>query len=156
MDLVRAKRFFKHTRIVTSGNYPLYRLMALAAVVSGIVQISMGKIPPSVSLLYRGLPDYWDYIFMLAQLIGGVLILVAVYMETDDNPSSDRMHLSLTIELIGLYFLLASILVYTFGVIFQNKGLPITMTSWFGIAMFIYGVKRFAEIRAGLRKMRSS
>lgn len=153
--LAKLAKLANHTRVVVSGSYPLYRLMALGAVMSGVVQLWRSKVPPSVGILYQGLPDEWDYVFIFMQLLGGVLILIALYMESDESPSSDKAHISLTVERTGLYFLGATIVVYTMGVLVQNSGLPNTMVSWFGVAFLLYLIRRASEIRKALRELRS-
>lgn len=150
--MARLRRGLAHTRVVTSGSYPLYRLMALGAFISGLVQVIERRVPPSIRSAPT--PGWYDYAFVGLQLLGALLILVGLYMETDKNPNPDRAHLSLTIELVGLWFLGTSIAAYTYGVLVQNHGLPITMVSWFGVAMLCYIVRRMREIRRGVRELR--
>lgn len=146
------KRALRHTRVVVSGSYPLYRLMALGAFASGVVQVVRQRVPPSIT--QTGAPAWYDWAFTSLQLVGAVLVLVALYMETDKNPDPDRAHLSLTVELVGLWFLGTAITAYTYGVVIQNGGPPITMVSWFGIAMLVYIVRRMREIRRGIKELR--
>lgn len=155
MEKLRAfyRKAIHHTRVVTSGSYPLYRLMVMGAVISGILQVVFRKTPESLKSL--GLHPAYDWFFLLMQLGGALTILVALYMENEEEPEPDHAHLSLSLEQTGLFFLGTAMVVFQFGVIVNNGGPPLAAVTWFGIAFIAYIIKRMREVRRAIKELRS-
>ncbi|QIG58299.1 hypothetical protein SEA_SKOG_147 [Gordonia phage Skog] len=147
------RRGLHHTRIVTSGSYPLYRLMVMGAVVASLIQIVTVTVPPSLRSL--GLHAAYDWFFLFLQLGGAITILIALYMENEEEPEPDHAHLSLTLEVVGLWLLGTALAVYLFGVIINNAGPPTVVVTWFGVAFLIYIGKRMREVRAAIKELRA-
>ena len=84
-------KWLRHTRIVRSGSPPLYRLMLVGVVLSGITQWYDGSSTDSVAVLT---PDWFDYAFITLTIVGGLLCLAGLYMATENRFHATKFPLS--------------------------------------------------------------
>lgn len=93
------------------------------------------------------------------QLIGGVLIVVSLYLKEhtdgiEEGPQPTVVHISLTMEFIGLAFLISTKSIYTVAVVKQNGGLPLADVTWVNIFIILYFLRRANEVRNKLKRLR--
>lgn len=150
LAIIRIKR---RTRRVKSGTYPLYRLIAVSAVVSAILQMSYKSWPASFESATQ--TEWMGWIFSTIQLLGGLSIWGALHLHDDEEPALSRVQLSLSLERTGVMLLMSVVCTYTYGVIQQNGGPPKTWATLSLVAFLFYLVYRFIEIGRALRELRS-
>lgn len=146
-------RILGRTRVVESGSYPLYRLIALSATISAIMQMVTQTWPQS--FVDAAATTWSGWVFSTAQLFGGLFVWIALYMHEDSEPSLSRVQLSLSLERMGCALMISVIGTYTYGVVDQNGGIPKAWATWALMFFGLYLVYRFNEIRKALKELRS-
>lgn len=115
------------TRRVQSGNFPLYRLVILGILVSGVLQACYWEVPPSVS---NTAPSMVDLVFAVMQSAGAAILLAGLYTK--------RAMLSLNLERVGGIAVATAGFMYTCAVVLNNGGLPLTAATWSIFMLSIY------------------
>lgn len=141
-----------HTRVVVSGSYPLYRYICFAGLISSILTFVYGKWPASFVDATKD-SILTNVTFNSMQLLGCGLSLSAFYLHRDREPSRQKVHLSLSMERIGIILMAPVVVVYTYGVIKQNGGPPTTWATLCLLAFGAYLVFRFTEIGKALKEV---
>ena len=141
-------RGLRHTRYVASGSPPLYRLVALGTLLSGIAQAFDREATLSVATLT---PDWFDWLFIGTTIAGGALILVGLYMTSENRRHATRLALSLQIERTGLVFSMTVATVNLGAVYVYYHQLPTGMGSWLMIVLWLWGWTRLWDIHKALR-----
>jgi hypothetical protein len=154
-----------HTRFVPT---PLYRLMLIAAMISGGLQLMFGA-PASVRDTSAG--TWFDWTFVGIQLISAAFAVVGLYMVEGENappwvsqtspvmePDPDdispgKLHASLTLELMGLLGLQTSMAMQVTANAFQLGRIPSAMTIWMGIVFWFWAWFRVRDIVRAIRKL---
>ena len=137
----------KHTRLVASGSPPLYRLMVVGAVISGIIQAANGQ--ASIAVADNSFP-WFDYAFITIQLLAAVGVLLSLYMIDGTRYDAAKLHRSLNIEFISLILLQTAIAVNVTAAGFFNDGIPPAQGTWFTIMFFLWALTRLWEIRRAI------
>ena len=88
-----SRELLGHTRIVASGSYPLYRLICIAGVISGVLTFIYGKYPAS---FVDATDDNYllNVVFTAMQTIGCLMVVGAIYMHKDKDPRLSRVQMS--------------------------------------------------------------
>lgn len=128
-----------HTRIVPT---PLYRLMLLAWLVSGIVCLFYG---PSASIQSQG-PAWFDWTFVGLQITGSALALVGLYSVENNTQHATRLHLSLNLELLGLILLQTVIALQITATTFDQGRPPVTGGTWMAAIFCVWSFIRARDI----------
>lgn len=147
------RRIIRKSRIVESGSYPLYRLISLSAIISGICQMVTRTWPQS--FVEATSADWAGWAFSAIQFVGGLMVWCALYMHTDSEPVLAKVQLSLSLERMGCALMISAIGTYTYGVIEQNDSFPKTWATWALMLFGIYLIYRLVEIRRALKELRS-
>lgn len=129
--------------------------MCLGSVIAGSAQIIKRTVPASTQVASGGNFSI-EIMFSLLTLLGGLLALAGLYVEPEksDEEPSDKLHLSLSLELAGIMMMAASLISYICGVL-GDSGFPVAQVTWCGIMFLVYIVfKRLREIRRAIRKLR--
>lgn len=143
-------RALRHTRIVQSGSPPLYRILALTVVFSAISQMFAQEAPESVNALTS---DWFDWAFIGFTALGGVLVLVGLYLTDENRFHATRLADSLNTERFGLSLLMTVIAVNIVAVwIFYGRP-PTGMGSWFQIGFWVWSWTRLWDIRKALKEL---
>lgn len=145
--LVRA---LGHTRVVESGSPPLYRLLVVGVVISGIAQAFAQEAPESIT---AQTPPWFDYAFIGFTLMSGILILVGLYLVDENRYHARKLADSLSIERLGLAFLMTVIAVNVVAVVFYYGRPPTSMASWWQIMFWLWGWGHLGEIRKTLGEL---
>lgn len=129
-------------RRVESGSFPLYRLIVLGVLISGILQAVYWEVPPSVASTS---PQTFDFVYAGLQSAGAVVLLAGLYTR--------RAMRSLQLERIGGTALATAGFMYSAAVIGSNGGPPLTAATWAIFMLSVYLVYRIVreiprEIRA--------
>lgn len=148
----KIRAILDHSRVVVSGSKPLYRGLCVAGVVSGILQFSMRRWPPSFVDATDGVG--YLYVFGGMQIVGCLAILVGLYMHKDSEPSLHKVSTSLALERAGAALLVPVIASYTWGVIKLNGGPPSAWATLGLVAFGYYLCIRFYEIGESLKTLR--
>lgn len=155
----------RNSRVVESGSFPLYRLMMVGSVISGIILLTIGKIPASIQDASPN--DSWKYLTLFFQALGGILALCGLYYDITRikviseglnkiEISSIRLHRSLILERTGVIMTIIVILSYLWGVIWQNHSVPAAQATWFGIIFAWYLIRtRLPEISRAIKELKS-
>lgn len=141
-------RGLRHTRYVASGSPPLYRLVALGTVLSGIAQALDREATLSVAALT---PDRFDWLFIGLTLAGGALILVGLYMASENRMHATRLALSLQVERTGLAFTMTVAAVNIVALVFYYGEPPTGTGSWLLIVLWFWGWTRLWDIHKALK-----
>lgn len=154
----RVRQFLAHTRFVPTR---VYRLMVLAWLISGVLQLLYGA-PISVQDS-SGEQNWFDWAFVGAQLLSALFILVGLYLveehvdpfvdEAEAARYSDRLNLSLTIELMGVIGIMTVIVVQTAATTFYYGRVPAAGTSWMAILFAVFLGFRVRDIVKAQRKL---
>lgn len=124
------------TRRVQSGSFPLYRLIVLGVLVSGILQIGYWEAPESV---VNTTAASFDYVYLTLQFAGAAFLLTGLFVR--------RAMLSLNLERIGGTALATAGFMYTAAVGLNNGGPPLSAATWAITMLSVYLVYRvFREI----------
>lgn len=131
------------TRRVASGNFPLYRLIVLGILISGILQVGYWEAPASVA---NTSPRVFDLIYLAMQGVGALVLLTSLYVR--------RAMLSLNLERIGGAALSTAGFMYLTAVILNNDGPPLTAATWSILMLSVYLLFRvFYEIPREIRQI---
>lgn len=141
-------RGLRHTRYVASGSPPLYRLVALGTLLSGIAQAFDREATLSVAALT---PDWFDWVFVGTTLAGGAMILTGLYMTSENRRHATKLALSLQVERTGLVFLMTVAAVNIGALVFYYGEWPTGMGSWLLIVLWCWGWTRLWDIHKALR-----
>lgn len=123
----RVRRWLAHTRFVPT---PVYRLMVLAWLISGVVQLVYGA-PNSVRVV--GPSTWFDWVFISFQLLGAVLTLTGLYLVESNSEHATKMHRSLGMEFIGIVFLQTVVAINVVAIAYNEGRIPAAGTTWMGI-----------------------
>ncbi|MGO3325303.1 hypothetical protein [Gordonia sp. (in: high G+C Gram-positive bacteria)] len=118
-------------RRVASGNFPLYRLIVLGVLVSGILQTIYWKVPASVA---NSAPQAFDVVYAAMQPAGAAVLLAGLYTR--------RALMSLQLERIGGTALATAGFMYTASVTINNGTVPLTAATWAIFMLSVYLVYR--------------
>lgn len=143
-------RMLGHTRTVKSGSPPLYRLLVIGVIISGIAQAFAQEAPESIT---AQTPPWFDYAFMGLTLMSGLLILVGLYLVDENKYHAQRLADSLSIERLGLAFLMTVIAVNIVAVVIYYGRPPTGMGSWWQIMFWLWGWGHLSEIRKALGEL---
>lgn len=143
-------RGLRHTRWVPSGSPPLYRLILVGVIISGLVQAITGKAPKAVS---ENSFSWFDYVFTTSQLAAGIVCVVSLYMIDGARYSAKRLHLSLSLEMLGLIGLQTTTAVSVVANGYFNDGIPPGMGTWVTIMFWCWVWARMWEIRKTTREL---
>lgn len=119
------------TRRVQSGSFPLYRLIVLGVLISGILQIGYWEPPESV---VNTSAASFDYIYLALQFAGSAILLVGLFVR--------RALLSLNLERVGGTALATAGFMYGAAVTINNGGPPLSAATWAIIMLSVYLVFR--------------
>lgn len=139
-----------HTRVVQSGSPPLYRMMIIGVIASGISQAFAAEAPESIT---AQTPPWFDYAFIGFTLLSGILVLAGLYLIDENRYHASKLADSLSIERLGLSFLMTVIAVNIVAVMFYYGRPPTGMGSWWQIAFWLWGWGRLGEIRKTLGEL---
>ncbi|URC18122.1 membrane protein [Mycobacterium phage Zenteno07] len=157
----RVSAWLSHTRFVPT---PLYRLVLVAATVSAVLQLVYGA-PTTVSQTSDSL--VFDWAFVGVQLVGAVLALTGLYLVEGETPppwvsardpraraiDPEKLHRSLTIELLGLIFLQTCMAVQIVSTIAYYGRPPAALSTWVVIVFWAWSFFRDRDILRALRKL---
>ena len=147
--LVRGVRHgLRHTRYVASGSPPLYRLVALGTLLSGIAQGFDREATLSVAALT---PDWFDWLFIGMTIVGGAMTLIGLYMTSENRAHATKLALSLQIERCGLVFMMTVAAVNLGAMTFYYGQPPTGMGSWLMIVLWFWAWTRLWDIRKALK-----
>lgn len=142
-----AVKWFAGARKVTSGPYPLYRLLVIAVLVACACQLWLG-VPASMAMAAGSVN--LDLLFLWFQVTGGLLVFSSFYI--------DRAVLSLQIERAGCITLATASAMYFAAIsIFTITALPVSAPVWMGLFFAFYLLRRvFYEIPHQLEEVREA
>ena len=143
-------RGLRHTRWVPSGSPPLYRLMVVGVILSGLVQCMNGEAPISVR---DNSFDWFDYLFITSTLGSGLVILTSLYMIDGNRYSARGLRRSLEFERFGLIGLQTCIAASVLANGLFNKGIPPGLGTWFTIMFWFWAWSRMWEIRKHIKML---
>ena len=156
----RIGRWLSHTRFVPT---PLYRLVLIAAGISAILQLAFGA-PESVTATAQAC--WFDWMFVVFQLIGAVCAITGLYLVEGENPvpwavspahppdiDPERLHRSLTLELLGLIFLQTCMAIQIVSTINYNGRPPSALSTWIAIVFWAWSFFRDRDIIRALKKL---
>lgn len=141
----------RHTRRVTSGNYPLYRILIVCSLLSAIAQALNRQATESVSAVA---PAWFDWTFIGLQGLAAGLILWGLYWSDDTHYDQERFNDSLNLEFAGLLFMQTVITVNMVAVVFYYDRPPTTQGSWLQIGLWFWIWFRGWEIYKVIRGLR--
>lgn len=156
----RVRQFLAHTRFVPTR---VYRLMVLAWLISGVLQLLYGA-PVSVQDS-SGSAAWFDWAFVGAQLLSAIFIIVGLYLveehtkdhvfvdEAEAKKYSDRLNLSLTIELMGVIGIQTVIVVQAAATTFYYGRIPAAGTTWMALLFAVFLSFRARDIIKAQRKL---
>ncbi|QGH75267.1 membrane protein [Mycobacterium phage Quesadilla] len=162
---LRVGRWLAHTRFVPT---PLYRLILVAAVISSVLQLVFGA-PVSVSAVARS--ESFSWAFVALQLAGAVLALIGLYLVEGESPppwtttgpdiaaaerakiNPEKLHRSLSIELLGLIFLQTVIAVQLAASAFDQGRIPSSLAIWVLAVFWGWSFFRDRDILRAMRKL---
>lgn len=148
----RVCRVLRHTRWVPSGSPPLYRLLVVSTILSAIAQSFAKEAVESVAALT---PTWFDWAFIGLTALGGVLVLVGLYLTDENKYHATRLADSLNIERFGLSLMMTVIAVNIVAVWFFYGRPPTGTGSWFQIGFWVWSWTRLWDIRKALRGLTS-
>lgn len=147
-------RLLAHTRFVPT---PVYRLMVLAWMVSGVLQLLYGA-PTSVR--DTAAAGWFDWAFVLCQLVAAWLVFTGLYFieenitldfvsEAEARRYADRLKISLVLELVGIIGLQTIIAVQVAASAYYQGRVPSAGTTWMAIIFALWlGVRQRDIVRA--------
>jgi hypothetical protein len=159
-------RWLSHTRFVPT---PLYRLMLIAAMISGVLQLVYGA--PAAVTDAAGNANWFDWTFVLIQLGAAVLTFWGLYLVEGENAppwvsqtspimepdprtlDPGKLHRSLTMELIGLFGLQTAMALQIVSQMISLGRVPSSMTVWMGIVFWTWAWFRVRDIVRAVRKL---
>lgn len=131
-------------RRVTSGSFPLYRLLMTALLISAVLGLTVGSAPDSVTEA-AGLTG--DILYLSAQLAGSGLVILALHIR--------KAWMSLQLERLGTIAVATNSAIYAVAVI-NTYGLPTAAATWGAGALGLYCTYRaLREIPRELRELRA-
>ena len=107
---------------------------------------------PSESITAYTAP-WFDYTFIAMTLAAGVLILVGLYMTDENRYHAQRLADRLSIERVGLAWLMGCIAVNIVAIVFYYGRLPTGTGSWWQVMFWLWGWTRLVDIRKALRSL---
>ena len=159
----RVAGWLAHTRFVPT---PLYRLILIAAVISSVLQLVYGA---PVSVQNTSDASWFDWAFVIVQLVGAVLALTGLYLVEGETPppwisvadvvrgraeiNPEKLHRSLSIELLGLIFLQTVIAVQLAASSFDQGRPPSSLAIWALAVFWAWSFFRDRDILRALRKL---
>lgn len=156
----RISRWLSHTRFVPT---PLYRLVLIAATISALLQLVYGA-PESVSSTAQA--GWFDWSFVAFQLVGALCALGGLYLVEGESPppwsgtpeiprdiNPERLHLSLSLELLGLIALQTCMAIQIVSTINYNGRVPSALATWIAIVFWLWSFFRDRDILRALRKL---
>lgn len=153
----RVGRWLAHTRFVPT---PLYRLLLGAAVVSAVLQVLFGA-PQSVTSTSQA--GWFDWMFVVFQLIGAVCAIWGLYLVEGETPWSlttvpheidpEKLQRSLTLELFGLILLQTCMAIQIVATIAYNGRIPSALSTWAVIVFWAWSFFRGRDIIRAIRKL---
>ena len=161
----RVGRWLAHTRFVPT---PLYRLILVAATASSVLQLVYGA-PAAVTAVVKSEAFSWAFVGL--QLVGAILALIGLYLVegetpppwTTDGPTlyedhrpeidPEKLHRSLTIELLGLIFLQTVIAVQLTASTFDAHRIPSSLALWMVAVFWVWSFFRDRDILRAMRKL---
>lgn len=143
----RVRRLLAHTRRVPTQ---VYRLMVVAWAISGVIQFIYG--PPN-SVMSQSGEGWFDLLFVSCQLGSAVLVLVGLYLVEENTQHATRLHLSLTIELIGSIGIQTVIAVNVAAIIYNENRVPAAGTTWMSILFAVWLLFRQCGILRTQRRL---
>lgn len=144
-------RALGHTRRVTSGNYPLYRILIVCSLAAAVAQAMDRNATMSVSAIA---PTWFDWSFIGAQAVASLMVLWALYSYDEANYDQERFNDSLNLEFIGLLFMQTVITVNLVAVMFYYGRPPTSQGSWLQIGLWFWIWFRAWEIWRTMRGLR--
>lgn len=141
-------RGMRHTRYVASGSPPLYRLVALGTLLSGIARAFDREATLSVAALT---PSWFDWLFVGTTIAGGAMTLIGLYMTSENRYHATRLALSLQVERAGLSFMMTVAAVNIAALMFYYGEPPTGMGSWLLIVLWFWAWTRLWDIRKALK-----
>ena len=157
----RVGRWLAHTRFVPT---PLYRLILIAGVISSGLQLIYGA-PATVASVSDSVAFNWA--FVAVQLVGAVLALTGLYLVGSETPlpwrlgdpwtapdiNPEKLHRSLSIELLGLIFLQTVIAVQLAASALDQGRIPSSLAIWALAVFWSWSFFRDRDILRALRKL---
>ena len=153
----RVGRWLAHTRFVPT---PLYRLLLGAAVVSAVLQVLFGA-PQSVTSTSQA--GWFDWMFVVFQLIGAVCALWGLYLVEGKTPwtltteprdiNPEALQRSLTLELFGLILLQTCGAIQIVASTAYADRIPSAMATWFLIIFWLWSFVRDRDIIRAIRRL---
>lgn len=142
-----------------SGSPPLYRILLVAAVLSGITQ----SIDQQASVgIAENSANWFSYTMIGVLLFGGLASLAGLYMADENKHHASRLNLSLTVELLGVIALQTATIVNMAGVIASRLAepdsgfwswAPPSPSSWYSLAFSLWMWFRLKDILLGIRAL---
>lgn len=141
-------RLLAHTRFVPT---PVYRLMVLAWLSSGVLQLIYGA-PASVRDTASA--HWFDWAFVTCQLVAAALVFAGLYFIEENTTAefvtnaqaaryAQRLRISLTLELVGIIGLQTIIAVQVVSSTYYQGRLPTAGTTWMAIIFALWlGVRQ--------------
>lgn len=136
----RVRRWLAHTRFVPT---PVYRLMVVSWLISGLLQFVYGA--PS-SVVIQGPASWFDWAFVIAQLLSAVMLLGGLYLVEGNTAHATRLHRSLGLEFLGIIGLQTVIAVQVVAATFNQGRIPSAGTTWMGIVFAVWLIWRERDI----------
>ncbi|AYP70006.1 hypothetical protein I5G62_gp20 [Mycobacterium phage CRB2] len=162
---VRVGAWLAHTRFVPT---PLYRLILVAACISSLLQLIYGA-PASVSSVSRS--EAFDWAFVALQLAAAITALVGLYLVEGESPppwttsgpaiyaadrpeiDPEKLHRSLTVELLGLIGLQTVMAVQLAASAFDVGRMPSALSTWMMTVFWVWSFFRDRDILRALGKL---
>ncbi|QHB37323.1 hypothetical protein I5G58_gp021 [Mycobacterium phage BirdsNest] len=159
----RVGSWLAHTRFVPT---PLYRLILTAGVISSLLQFIYGA-PVSVAAVSDSAAFNWA--FVVVQFVGAVLALTGLYLVEGETPppwvsvadvargraeiNPEKLHRSLSIELLGLIFIQTVIAVQLAASTLDQGRIPSSLAIWALAVFWAWSFIRDRDILRALRKL---
>lgn len=126
----------------------MYRMLAAGAVGVGIAPLFTDDQPDSFTALT---PDWLDICFDAMTVLSGMLILVGLYMTSENRYHATRLALSLHIERFGLSILMSVIAMNLTANTMYYGMFPATIASVWQAVFWIWSWTRLWDIRQALK-----
>ena len=150
MDVAsRVARWLAHTRFVPT---PVYRLMVLSWLVGGLLSLIFGP-PFNVASQLDAEPQWFMWAYVALQIAASALTLSGLYLVEENIAQPEKLHRSLTMELVGIIFLETCIAIQVTATFFSQPSFPTSGLVWMGIVFGLWILARVRDILRAIRRL---
>lgn len=125
------------------AGFPLYRYLAFFSTVSSVIQLVTWSVPQSVE---NAMPEWYYFIFVGLQLLGSLLILIAI-LAMENTPDSAH------VERAGALITATIGMVYFISVCLFIGSIPVSQGTWLAFAFSLFCFVRAWQVTAELREV---